>query len=72
MSNSNLGKPTVTVAEAMVLLGLSRATIVRYLRRGHLAGFQVNPGQAGSWWRVYQHSIDELLAGRDQGGSEAQ
>ena len=63
--NSNLGKPTVSVGEAMVLLGLSRATVIRYLRRGSLQGFQINPGQAYSWWSVYVHSVYEFLEQRE-------
>ena len=65
MSNLNLGTPTVTVAETMGRLGLSRATVIRYLRKGYLQGFQSNPGQPYSWWRVYEHSIEEFMMRRE-------
>ena len=65
MSNQNLGKPTMSVSEARESLGRSRATVIRYLRRGSLEGFQVNPGEANSWWRVYVHSVNELVAARE-------
>lgn len=65
MSSSNLGRPTISVAEAMARLGLSRATVIRYVKKGHLRGFQTNPGQPNSWWKVYAHSVDEFLAQRE-------
>jgi len=51
----------------MARLGLSRATVVRYLRKGYLQGFQTNPGQTYSWWKVYVHSVDDFLAQREGG-----
>ena len=65
--SENLSKPTINVTETMARLGLSRATVVRYLRKGYLQGFQTNPGQTYSWWKVYVHSVDDFLAQREGG-----
>lgn len=57
-------RETISATQAGSILGLSRATIWRLLRDGHLAGYQKTP-YAGSPWVVYVDSVKEYLRKRE-------
>jgi excisionase family DNA binding protein len=52
-------RKVVTTTEAMKLLGLSRATVSRLLKRGDLEGYKLTPAKHSDL-RIYVDSIEEL------------
>jgi excisionase family DNA binding protein len=56
---------TVTTQEAMKILGVSKATVSRLVKRGELAAYKLTPAE-NSPLRIYKDSLDELLEKRQQ------
>ena len=59
----NNEKDTVTVAEAVKLLGVSRATINRLVTDGKLHGYRLTPSK-NSPLRIYLDSIENVIRER--------
>jgi len=49
-------KVTYSVNEIMMILGLCRRTIIRYIKNKKLDAFKV-----GSQWRIYGESLQKLI-----------
>jgi excisionase family DNA binding protein len=61
MENSN---GIITTVEAAGMLGVSRATVSRMIRRGEIEGYKLT-GAQNSPYRVYRQSILEFLTKRE-------
>ena len=57
-------RPTVTTEEAAEILGVSRTTIPRLIKRGDLDAYKLIPA-TNSPLRIYRDSIDALLKARE-------
>lgn len=59
-------RETMNSSEVVELLGVSRMTVWRMLRDGHLEGRRLTP-YSQSRWLVYRDSVEKLLSEeRDQ------
>jgi excisionase family DNA binding protein len=58
-------RETVTASEAMEILGVSRTTISRLVKRGDLEAYKLTPAR-NSPLRIYKDSVEELLEERKQ------
>ena len=47
----------ITTAEAARMLGVSRWTVVRYIREGRLPAFRLPSGRL----RLYRHNVEDLI-----------
>lgn len=56
-------RDAVTVAVAMRLLGVSRRTVIDWVRAGLLEGYRLSPA-ARSQYRIYRDSIERFMAAR--------
>jgi excisionase family DNA binding protein len=63
MSQDN--RPIVTTEEAITLLGVSKATVIRMIQRGELQAYKLTLGQT-SPYRIYKDSIDSVIERRQQ------
>ena len=62
-SNEQGQRETMSAAQAVKLLGVSRMTVWRLLRDGHLEGCRLTP-YANSRWMVYADSVEKYLQER--------
>lgn len=60
--NYILDKKSYSVKEIAEMLGLHHQTIRRYLYKGLIKGFKLNPTAKGEY-RIYQESLAEFLRG---------
>jgi excisionase family DNA binding protein len=58
-------RETVTTSEVMGLLGVSRATVTRLVKKGELEAYKLTPAK-NSPLRIYKDSVEELLEERKQ------
>lgn len=61
--NEAVTREAVTTTEAMKILGISRATVTRMIRRGDLAAYRLTL-QKHSPLRIYRDSIETVIARR--------
>jgi excisionase family DNA binding protein len=52
-------RAVVSTTEAMRMLGVSRATITRLVKRGDLRGYRLTPAKYSDY-RIYVDSIEEV------------
>jgi excisionase family DNA binding protein len=60
-----MNEETVTTQEAMKILGVSKTTVTRLVKRGELRAYKLTPAQ-NSALRIYKESLEELLEKREQ------
>ena len=58
-------RPTTSTTEAAQLLGVSKTTITRLVKRGDLEAYKLTTG-ATSPLRIYQDSVEALIQRRQQ------
>ena len=61
---------TITVTEAMAIFHVARSTITRWIKRGDLKAYKLNPTRPNSHFRIYRDSVDRLLAQRQTSPQE--
>jgi len=57
-------RETITTKEAAEMLGVTTVTVTRYVDKGDLEGYKVNPRRSNSPLRIYKDSVKALLRER--------
>ena len=59
-----MDREVITSRQAAEMLGVTSVTITRYVNKGDLEGYKVNPRRSNSPFRIYKDSVEALIRER--------